>query len=178
MTNLLAEFENVTFVPAEKAPIYMHPKICMDIMANGKKIGSFGAVHPLTLKESGIKTGEVWAFEFAIKQLEKSFSAQSFKPAKAAAQFPPSLRDLSVVLDKAVSYAQIKDVLTKEQLPVNLSFDLIDLYEGEHVPQGKKSVTFTLAFSAPDRTLKDQETDQAFQTLVEALRNSLGAELR
>ena len=178
MTNLLAEFENVTFVPAEKAPIYMHPKICMDIMANGKKIGSFGAVHPLTLKESGIKTGEVWAFEFAIKQLEKSFSAQSFKPAKAAAQFPPSLRDLSVVLDKAVSYAQIKDVLTKEQLPVNLSFDLIDLYEGEHVPQGKKSVTFTLAFSAPDRTLKDQETEQAFQTLVEALRNSLGAELR
>ena len=83
-----------------------------------------------------------------------------------------------MVLDKAVSYAQIKDVLTKEQLPVNLSFDLIDLYEGEHVPQGKKSVTFTLAFSAPDRTLKDQETDQAFQTLVEALRNSLGAELR
>lgn len=178
MTNLLAEFENVCFVPSEKAPVYMHPKICMDIVANGKKIGVFGAVHPLTLKESAVKTAEVWAFEFGIKQLEKSFSAQSFKPAQAAAQFPPSLRDLSVILDQTVSYAQIKEVMQKVQLPVNLSFNLIDLYEGEHVPEGKKSVTFTLAFSAPDRTLKDQETEQAFQALLQALRNQVGAELR
>ncbi len=178
LSHLLNGFENVSFVPATKAPVYMHPKICMDIMANGKKIGSFGAIHPLTLKESGIKSSEVWAFEFAIKQLEKSFSAQNFQPVKEIASFPPSLRDLSVVLDKTVCYAQIKEVLQKVQLPVSLHFDLIDLYEGEHVPQGKKSVTFTLSFSASDRTLKDQETDQAFQTLVEALRNNLGAELR
>lgn len=178
LSHLLNGFENVSFVPATKAPVYMHPKICMDIMANGKKIGSFGAIHPLTLKESGIKSSEVWAFEFAIKQLEKSFSAQNFQPVKEIASFPPSLRDLSVVLDKTVCYAQIKEVLQKVQLPVSLHFDLIDLYEGEHVAQGKKSVTFTLSFSAPDRTLKDQETDQAFQTLVEALRNNLGAELR
>ena len=178
MTQLLQGFESVSFVPAKEAPVYMHPKICMDIVSNGKKIGVFGAVHPLTLKNSGIKTNEVWAFEFGIKQLEKSFSAQNFKPAKPTAQFPPSLRDLSVVLDKAVSYAQVQEVLQKTALPVQLHFDLIDLYEGEHVAQGKKSITFTLAFSAPERTLKDNETDAAFQTLVQALHNSLGAELR
>lgn len=178
MTQLLQGFESVSFAPCKEAPVYMHPKICMDILSNGKKIGVFGAVHPLTLKTSGIKTAEVWAFEFGIKQLEKSFSAQSFKPAQPAAQFPPSLRDLSVVLDKAVSYAQVQEVLQKTALPVQLHFDLIDLYEGEHVAQGKKSITFTLAFSAPDRTLKDHETDAAFQTLVQALHNSLGAELR
>ena len=178
VTQLLGSFENVSFVPSEKAPVYMHPKICMDIMANGKKIGSFGALHPLTLKENGIKAAEVWAFEFGIKQLEKSFSAQNFQPVKAVASFPPSLRDLSVLLNKTVSYAQIKEVLQKTPLPVNLSFDLIDLYEGEHLPQGKKSLTFTLAFYAPDRTLKDQESDEAFNLLVAALRQQLGAELR
>ena len=175
---LFAPFENVQLIPAEKAPVYMHPKICMDIVIAGKKAGVLGAFHPLTLKNAGVKAAEVWAFEFSLKQLEKLFSAQQFTPAKAVAAFPPSLRDLSVVLDKSVAYGQIKTVLEKTALPVQLHFDLIDLYEGEHVPQGKKSVTFTLAFSAPDRTLKDKETDDAFNILVAQLKEKLGAELR
>lgn len=178
MQNLLGSFDGVSFTPSEKAPAYMHPKICMDVMANGKKIGLFGALHPLALKNAGLKNAEAWAFEFTCKQLEKGFSAQTFKPAKAASQFPPSLRDLSVLVDKKVSYAQIKDALEKTQLPVKLDFDLIDLYEGERVPQGKKSVTFSLAFSAPERTLKDAETDAAFEALVKNLNATIGAELR
>lgn len=178
VAQLLDGFETTQLIPSEKAPVYMHPKICMDIIIGGKKAGVLGALHPLTLKAAGLKTGHVWAFELALKPLEKLFSAQLFTPAKAVAAFPPSLRDLSVVLDKAISYAQIKTTLEKTQLPVNLRFDLIDVYEGEHVPQGKKSVTFTLAFSAPDRTLKDKETDDAFNTLVGTLKEKLGAELR
>lgn len=178
LQKLLAGFESVQFVPSEKAPVYMHPKICMDIIIAGKKAGVFGALHPLTLKAADVKATDVWAFELSLKPLEKLFSAQVFTPAKAVAAFPPSLRDLSVVLDKNISYAQIKNVLEKTPLPVQLHFDLIDLYEGEHVPAGKKSVTFTLAFSAPDKTLKDKETDEAFNTLVGTLKEKLGAELR
>ena len=92
--------------------------------------------------------------------------------------FPPSLRDLSVMLDKTVPYAAVADVLKNTPLPVGLHFDLIDLYEGGRLPQGKKSVTFTLAFSAPDRTLKDAETDAAFNALLENLKAKTGAELR
>ena len=178
LQNLLAGFDSVQFVPSEKAPVYMHPKICMDIIIAGKKAGVLGALHPLTLKNADVKATEVWSFELALKPLEKLFSAQQFTPVKSVAAFPPSLRDLSVVLDKNISYAQIKQVLEKTQLPVQLHFDLIDLYDGEHVPQGKKSVTFTLAFSAAERTLKDKETDDAFNTLVGALKDKLGAELR
>ena len=178
MEDLLGSFEGVSFVPSEKAPVYMHPKICADILVNGKKAGVFGAVHPLTLKACDVKESEVWAFEFSLKPLEKGFSAQQFKPAKPAPAFPPSLRDLSVTVDKTVPYAKIQQVLQNTALPVTLHFDLIDLYEGEHLPQGKKSVTFTLAFSAPDRTLKDAETDAAFNTLLNALHEKTGAELR
>ena len=178
LQQLLAKFESVTFVPAEKAPVYMHPKICMDIVIGGKKAGVFGALHPLTLKAADIKSAEVWAFELALKPLEKAFSAQQFTPAKPVATFPPSLRDLSVIIDKNVPYSQLADILQKTDLPVALHFDLIDLYEGEHVPQGKKSMTFTLAFSAPDRTLKDAETEAAFNTLLTQLREKAGAELR
>ena len=178
MQRLLGAVEGVSFVPAKQAPVYMHPKICMDVMLGGKSMGLFGKLHPLTLKAFGIKTPDVWAFEFVTKQLEKTFSAQDFKPAKDVAVFPPSLRDLSVVVDKAVSYAQIVSALDKTPLDVNLSYHLIDKYEGEHLPAGKKSVTFALAFANPARTLKDTETDDAFKRIVEQLKAAVGAELR
>ncbi len=176
--NLLAAVEGISVVPAKNVPGYMHPKICMDILHNGKPIGLFGKFHPLTLKTFGIKTDGVWGFEFATKLIEKAFSAQDFKPASAVAVFPPSLRDLSVVVDKTVSYAQLVSALDKTPLDVNLSYHLIDLYQGEHLPQGKKSVTFSLAFSHPEHTLKDKETDDAFNRIVEQLRAQVGAELR
>ena len=175
---LLAEVEGLTFLPSKTAPVYMHPKICMDILLNGKVIGVFGKVHPLTLKAFDIKTQDVWAFEFATKLIEKAFSAQDFKPAKEVAVFPPSLRDLSVVLDESVSYASITSALDKTPLDVQLEYHLIDLYQGEHLPAGKKSVTFSLAFSNPQRTLKDKETDEAFKRIVQQLREQVGAELR
>ncbi len=175
---LLEGVKGVQLLPSEKAPVYMHPKLCMDVLISGKKAGVLGALHPLTTKAAGLKAVEVWAFEISLKPLEKLFSMHDFTPVKPAAALPPSLRDLSVVLDKATPYGQIKQVLEQTALAVALHFDLIDVYEGEHLPQGKKSVTFTLAFSAPDRTLKDKEIDEAFNTLVGALKEKLGAELR
>lgn len=178
MQNLFAEVEGLSFVPAQKVPVYMHPKICMDIVLGGKTIGLFGKIHPLTLKSFGLKTQDVWAFEFSAKQIEKTFSAQNFKPAKDLAVFPPSLRDLSVVLDKSVSYAQVTSALDKTPLDVLLSYKLIDLYQGEHLPDGKKSMTFSLALSHPEHTLKDKEIEAAFARIVEQLRSQVGAELR
>ncbi len=178
MQALLGGVEGVSFVPSKTAPVYMHPKICMDIVLGGKVIGLFGKLHPLTLKALGIKTQDVWAFEFATKLIEKAFSAQDFKPAKDVAVFPPSLRDLSVVVDAGVSYAAVVSALEKTPLDVNLAYHLIDLYQGEHLEAGKKSVTFSLAFSNPERTLKDKETDEAFNRIVEQLRAQVGAELR
>jgi len=175
---LLSPVDGMSVAPAKNVPCYMHPKICMEILHNGKPVGIFGKFHPLTLKAFGLKTDSVWGFEFATKLLEKAFNAQDFKPARAVAVFPPSLRDLSVVVDKSVTYGAITSALDKTPLDVQLSYHLIDLYQGEHLPQGKKSVTFSLAFSHPEHTLKDSETDAAFNRIVEQLRGQVGAELR
>ncbi len=169
---------DVTFAPSKTAPVYMHPKISMDILQGGKVMGVFGKLHPLTLKAMGIKTADVWAFEFATKQLEKNYSARDFKPAQEVAVFPPSLRDLSVVLGSEVTYAQLTSALDRTPLDVELAYHLIDVYQGEHLPQGKKSVTFSLAFSKKDGTLKDKEIDAAFARIVEQLKAQVGAELR
>ena len=150
----------------------------MDILQGGKVIGVFGKLHPLTLKAFGVKTADVWAFEFATKQLEKNYSARDFNPAQDVAVFPPSLRDLSVVLPSEITCAQITSALDKTPLDVALSYHLIDVYQGEHLPAGKKSVTFSLAFSKKDGTLKDKEIDAAFNRIVEQLKTQVGAELR
>jgi len=175
---LIGNVEGISFVPSKQVPVYLHPKISMDILLGGKLIGVFGQIHPLTLKAFNIKNAEVWAFEFGTKLIEKTFSAQDFKPAQDIAVFPPSLRDLSVVLEKTVSYAQIVSALDKTPLDVQLEHHLIDVYQGEHLPEGKKSVTFSLAFSKKDGTLKDKEIDEAFDRIVEQLRTQLGAQLR
>ncbi len=169
---------DVIFEPSKKSPVYMHPKISMDILQGGKVIGVFGKLHPLTLKTFGIKNADVWAFEFATKQIEKNYSARDFNPAQDVAVFPPSLRDLSVVLPSDVTYAQIASALNKTPLDVELSYHLIDVYQGEHLPAGKKSVTFSLAFSKKDGTLKDKEIDGAFNRIVDQLKAQVGAELR
>ena len=178
LQNVLGAVDGISFVPSKNAPCYMHPKISMDIILGGKTIGVFGKIHPLTLKAFGIKTADVFAFEFATKLIEKTFSAQAFKPAQDIPVFPPSLRDLSVVLPQEVTYAQIASALDKTPLDVALNYHLIDVYQGEHLPSGKKSVTFSLAFSKKDGTLKDKETDEAFARIVEQLRAQVGAELR
>jgi phenylalanyl-tRNA synthetase beta chain len=177
MQTVLAKAD-VTVAPSKNVPVYMHPKISMDILQGGKVIGVFGALHPLTLKAFGIKNADVWAFEFATKQIEKNYYARDFKPAQDVAVFPPSLRDLSVVLPSDTTYAQITSALDKTPLDVELAYHLIDVYQGEHLPQGKKSVTFSLAFSKKDGTLKDKEIDQAFNRLVDQLKAQVGAELR
>lgn len=178
LQNVLGAIDGISFVPSKNAPCYMHPKISMDIILGGKTIGVFGKIHPLTLKALGIKTANVFAFEFATKLIEKTFSAQAFKPAQDIPVFPPSLRDLSVVLPQEITYAQIASALDKTPLDVALNYHLIDVYQGEHLPSGKKSVTFSLAFSKKDGTLKDKEIDAAFQRIVEQLRTQVGAELR
>ena len=115
---VVGQADGVSFTPSKNVPVYMHPKISMDILQGGKVIGVFGKLHPLTLKAFGVKTADVWAFEFATKQLEKNYSARDFKPAVDVAVFPPSLRDLSVVLGSDVTYAQITSALDKTALDV------------------------------------------------------------
>ena len=82
------------------------------------------------------------------------------------------------MLDENVPYAKVESVLGQTGLDVKMSYELIDLYEGEHLPAGKKSMTFSLAFSHPQRTLKDAETDAAFNKIVAELGAKLGASLR
>ncbi len=169
---LLCDYE-IKLVPSQKAPVYMHPKICMDIMLDNKVIGILGQVHPLTLKAFDVKN-DVWAFEFNLKNLEKHFDAQTFKKAKDVSNLPSSERDLSFIIDKNIPYAKIQQVLN----PLEVKYNLIDLYQGDNLAEGKKSMTLHFEFTAKEKTLTDKEVNAAVENILNILKEQLGAALR
>ncbi len=171
----LSKFDGIKIEPSKNPAPYMHPKICVDIIYDGKVIGLAGQLHPLTLKAYDIKT-PVFAFEFTVKNLEKHFDAQQFKHVKETNIYPSSLRDLSLVIDKKVTFEQIRKEL--EKLGNTDNYKLIDLYQGANLPEGKKSITLHFEFSAPDHTLKDGEVNAKTDAVLAALKTAFGASLR
>lgn len=175
VANILSDYKNITFKLAKQVPGYMHPKICMDILLDNKRIGFLGQVHPLTLKGYGIKQ-DVFAFEFDIKNIEKLFDAQQFKKATEISQFPGSKRDLSVIIDKTVCFDKVREVLAKAAPGVK--YHLFDLYQGENMPEGKKSISLSFEFISKEKTLTDAEINKSVDGILEALKTNLGAQLR
>jgi phenylalanyl-tRNA synthetase beta chain len=93
------------------------------------------------------------------------------------AKFPASTRDLSMVMDKSLFVGQIEHVIAKNAGKILESCELFDVYEGEQVGEGKKSVAFSLIFRAKDRNLESAEVDKAVEKVLSALKD-LGIELR
>ena len=175
VSNVLEDYKSITLKPAKQAPCYMHPKICMDILLDNKRIGFLGQVHPVTLKTYGIKQ-DVYAFEFDIKNIEKHFDAQQFKKAQPISPFPGSKRDLSLVIDKKISFDSVREILN--QAAAGTAYRLTDLYQGEHLPEGKKSITLSFEFISKEKTLTDAEINKSVDGILEVLKTKLDAHLR
>jgi phenylalanyl-tRNA synthetase beta chain len=173
--NILKGFKNVTLKPSPVALSYMHPKICMDIIIEGKNAGFLGKVHPLVAKACDIQP-DVWAFEFTAKALERQFDAQEFKTAEEISVFPTSKRDLSLVIDAALDYDKIRGVLASSAHGAD--YALIDLYQGKKITEGKKSITLRFEISSKEKTLTDAEINARMDTILTSLKSRLGAELR
>jgi len=93
------------------------------------------------------------------------------------AAYPASERDLAVVVDEAVTWAEIEQTIRRLDLPNLEGITFFDIFRGRPVPPGRKSIAFTLTFRAPDRTLTRDEVESARQRCIEAL-EGIGAQIR
>ncbi len=92
--------------------------------------------------------------------------------------YPPIDRDIAVVVDEGVSWAEIESCVEGAGVEFLDRVEFFDLYRGKQVPPGKKSIAFRIYFRAPDRTLRKEEADQAQQLIIERLSKYLGVVLR
>ncbi len=166
--------KGVTYVKNSELSSF-HPGRTADILINGVKIGVIGELHPIVRKNYGINT-RVSAIEIDYKKLV-SQSVLKYKYEKLP-KFPASTRDIAIVVDKSVTNGDIKSVINNNGGDILESVKLFDVYEGEHIEEGKKSIAYSLTFRNKEKTLEDAEVVEVFDAILEALKSKFNAELR
>ncbi|MCM1499649.1 MAG: phenylalanine--tRNA ligase subunit beta [Clostridium sp.] len=159
--------------PTKEIP-YLHPGRQAYLKKGKMEIGMIGQIHPEVGDNYALKT-EAYV---AVLNMETITMLASFdRKYEGIAKFPASTRDLSMVMDKSLFVGQIEHVIKKNAGKILESCELFDVYEGEQVGEGKKSVAFSLIFRAKDRNLESAEVDKAVEKVLDALKE-MGIELR
>ncbi len=164
-----AEYEAVRDNPS------YHPGRCARIVIDGKDVGVFGQIHPLVAKNYGID-GEIYCAELNFTELLTVLAPE--KTYHPLPKFPAVSRDLAIVCDEDLTVRQVEKVISTAAGKLLRNIELFDIYRGVGVPQGKKSMAFSLELRADDRTLTDQDSEAAVTRILDALKKELGAVLR
>lgn len=152
----------------------MHPGRTAEIFLNGQSIGFIGQVHPTLAKAYGIKSPFV--FDLNLDVVMDHVSAEpSFEK---IARFPSMTRDIALVVDEGLPASEIEKTITEHAGPYLTNVTVFDLYQGEHLDQGKKSIAFSLRFQNPERTLTDEEVETSYASVLKAVQIAHLAELR
>ncbi len=150
-----------------------HPGQSASLIFNGELIGYVGAIHPEKKTKLGVKHN-LLAFEIDISHLGQS-KLPIFQP---LSKFPAVRRDLSILVNKDISYRQIQNCVAAmdEELITNLR--VFDLYSGEGVKKGLKSIAFSLILQDFSRTLEEDQIDELVIRVADRLQQKFGATLR
>lgn len=162
----------VSFVPAQHPAL--HPGQTASIQLNGQAIGLIGSLHPSLAKQMDI---DMPAVLFSI-----DLAYLTALPAKATFQglskFPLVRRDIAVVVDAPVTFAQVSSVIASVKRDWFQSAELFDVYAGKGLAEGQRSLAVALWFQDLERTLTDAEIEACMNEIIEQLSLQLNAQLR
>lgn len=151
----------------------LHPGQCAKVLRNGEQIGWLGMLHPVVQTKMDLP-GNVFLFEITLSGLVTG-NVPAFE---ALSKFPSIRRDLAIVLDEAVPYERVLSVVRDASSEIVRDIQLFDVYTGENVDSGRKSLALSLILQESSHTLTDQEVDEASARIIDALASELSAKLR
>jgi phenylalanyl-tRNA synthetase beta chain len=141
-------------------------------------LGVVGQLTPTVVGARGFPdTEEVYAAEIDLTQLGTLAAADDLR-AQALPRHPSIVRDLSILVDEALPAAAVRGTIRSAAPATLASIVEFDRYQGKGVPEGRVSLSLRLTFRAPDRTLTDEEVQDATARVLSALRTTHGAEQR
>ncbi|MFQ9515622.1 MAG: phenylalanine--tRNA ligase subunit beta [Eubacterium sp.] len=153
---------------------FLHPGRQANIVYAGKVIGYLGEVHPAVCDNYDMKTRAY----IAVIDMPYVYEMSTFdKKYEGIAKFPAVSRDISMVMPKEIPVGQVEEVIEKKAGKNLESYNLFDIYEGDQIKDGFKSVAYSIVFRAKDRTLEDADVQNAMNKILKAL-EELGIELR
>lgn len=140
------------------------------------KLVDFGTVNPSILKKFGIKQ-EVIYIDFNWDLILQIAKEKPFK-VKSLPKFPAVKRDLALLIDRQVSFREIYNLAFQSERKLLKEVDLFDVYQGEKLPENKKSYAVSFVLQDEDKTLNDKQIEKIMQKLQGAFEKNLGATLR
>ena len=171
---LLAELGvDWTLGPSPGRPF--HPGRSATVMVQGERVGVLGELHP------GVAGRYDLADRVAVAEVEVEALMRTAAPTITVgdvSRFPPVRRDLAFVVGAGTPAAAIHAALEEAGGDLVGSVVLFDVFEGAPLPEGSRSLAFSIDFRAPDRTLTDEEAEAAVAAIVERLSREFGAQLR
>ena len=163
-----------SYTAVQNNPSY-HPGRCAMVSVDGVELGYMGQVHPLVAKNYGFD-GEVYCAEINFtKAFQLRLPEPTFTPLP---KYPAVSRDLALICDEEITVAQVEDVIVAAAGKLLRQVKLFDVYRGVGVPEGKKSLAFSLELRADDRTLTDADSEAVTAKVLSALAEKLNAVLR
>lgn len=165
--------EAIDYTACNDDPTF-HPGRCATLSIDGAPVGMLGEAHPVVCENYEIGT-RVYLACLDLEALRAHLLPETgFRPLP---KFPASTRDLALLCDDLLPVAKIEKTIKEAAGKLLESVTLFDVYRGEQVASGKKSVAYSLALRAPDRTLTDEEADAAVKRALKALA-AIGIEIR
>ena len=152
-----------------------HPGRCAAVWSGDTRLGTLGQIHPDVCAAYGLD-GATYCAEIDVVLLHDLEGAEPvYTPLP---RFPAITRDIAVVCDAAVPVGELTECICKAEKNVLRGVKLFDVYTGVGIPEGKKSVAFSLTLRSDDGTLTDDHAEEAVRAVLDALRENFGAVIR
>ena len=172
----LFERLNINKFNLERAKdVNFHPGVSAEIKIGEDVIGIFGELHPTLINNVGIKREKVFFAEINLTKLMKYMKIKVNY--ESISKYPEVLRDLAITLDKDILVGNMtKDIKKKVNLVEKI--DIFDVYSGDKVEAGKKSVAMSIVLRDKTRTLTDQDIDTAMKNILLLIKDKYNGEIR
>ncbi len=162
------------FIPEKDNPSF-HMGRTAKLFTSGVEAGLMGEIHPEVCENFSVPE-RTYIGMFDMDVLIKNTGAVSkYKPLP---RFPSVIRDVSMIVKDGILVKQIDDIIREKSGKILENIKLFDIYKGRQVPEGMKSVAYSITFRAQDRTLKDEEVSDTMEKIFTALKKDIGAQIR
>jgi phenylalanyl-tRNA synthetase beta chain len=164
--------------PASRAPFnaaYLHPGKAAEIRVKDQTAGIFGELHPMVKGRYGFDPFPVLVAEFDLDVLRAIPPTYKVTPVP---EFPPVLEDISIIIAETVPASMVEALIRQTGGKSVTNVRLFDVFHGEQIGAGRKSLAYSLTYQAPDKTMTDAEAAAIRNKIVKRLEQEVGAKLR
>ena len=166
--------DNLSFEVLDDNPTF-HPGRSAKIICNDEVLGQIGEISFEVAENYNIKN-RVYISEIDISKVTKFANLE--KKYETIIKYPSIERDMAIVVEKNLETAEIEKIVLKNGNKLVKKVELFDIYTGEHVEEGHKSLAYRIVFQSPERTLVEDEVNSIFENILKELESVFGAKLR